>query len=411
MWGPWDWRSRWRLYAGAGAGLGALVVTLALVVPGGGGSDDRLVADESTPTPTATATATATAGPTGTSTPAPSPRATQGGSEAPTPGVSASSGSGDPVASSALMLRDAWVDAAFGHGRPLLSQRWGGGYDECQGKIVRSAEQLWAWPEETMLLEHLLTAGSESVAHEVFDSCTEPLMHPAHATDPVRTRRLDVGDEAVVIRTEQPLRVDTRAYARVGRTVVGVVWVQSGRVESDEPAQRALRAAVAALLGRSVPAPEAAPAPEPAAGTSGYLGVNDLRQYWHGDTAHEGPVRCGPEQGPEGHALRLAGPAVERSWFNGDGAPEHTWGFLRGRAPDAQAAVSDFASCRASQPQASPLPDVGDEAFCTSDNVAYGGLRCLARKGHTYYVFSGRTESDRSEVARWLRLAVARTPG
>lgn len=397
------------LGGGTSAAIVAVVLALVLVAPGGG-STDQLVAEE----PTATASAQPT--PTTTTAPTPTAQSSASTTETAAPGASAEaptsspSSSREPVADASLLLTTSWVDATFGHGRHL-ARVYGGGYDPCSFEVPRpaSAERGWAWPDETMVLEELSTTRSEADAGRLYDACTDPRLHPADSIDPVRSRGLALGDEALVIRTERALVVETVGAARVGRTVVLVTWKQSGKVESDAPAEGMLRAAVAKLLGWQLPAPSTSPAPEPAPAVMGYLGTGDVRTYWRDDGLVE-RLSCPATDAPRrGAVLDLAAPAARRTWFHGVTEPEFSWSFTRGRAANPDDAASAFASCRGAQ-ESTALRNVGDEAFCTIDEGGMG-VRCLARAGSTYYDFTERQMGPLEDVAELLRRAVERDPG
>lgn len=410
MQGPWDWRSRWRLYAGAGAGLGALIVTLVLVVPGDGAARQQLVAADPSSTPSAapSPTATPTPEPTPTATPTPTPPAVASPSAGPRPSVR--------VASSAL-LSQRYVEETFGQGRPALVQGVPGiaaSWARCPWYAGPHFEDVlsrsWSWSGEVAVTELVGRLDSAADAEKVLAECLSA-KHREAATNATATR-LDVADGGTLLRTSNPYFIAQLAGARVGNAVVLLSWLQSGPVPTDEaPIERALRDAVARATGgeEGPPSPVAAVrVPDAVRGMISRTQLPEVRWGreldWLFDTpAYAATLQCTSHNG-EGPDLSTVDTALTRKFSNGpysDVVMPEQLEVTRGHARDAADAEQRFTACRGDRPT---IPDVGDDAFYAPSDVGHPESpgRVFVRAGATFYVLSLNfiREKDYVAVAR-----------
>lgn len=399
MRGPWDWRSRWRVYAGAGAGLVALVVTLVLVVPGGGGSDDRLVADEATPTATATASPTPSASPTvrGTGSPAPARRV-------PTMGVE-------------HLLSTSFVDEAFGQGRESLvaTVQYAGAQLACwafgQTPVwdVRVA-RAWSWPDEVLVRETLVTLPTEAAARSRLASCRT--LGPNYEADPSAARSLELGDEAYLATRRDELQSQVYGGVRLGRALVLLSWNQSGRIEDSEPMERALQAATHKVLGGEEGTPVAATAMDHPEALRGFLDHRALLAFTreHGETwdglswRSDGRLEAArfPCDDARERWLPTSERPVRREWLGGalNGDDYRQVVLVAAAAEDESSAEQDFAACREAA-GGRPIANLGDEAFLADWSVPSNEPWVFVRSGARYLVVSAHfLLDDPSPIAR-----------
>lgn len=395
---PWN-RRPWLLYGGPAAVLVAVLIGAAAL---SGGNGRRAELDVVGATPSRTPSPATSLAPSPSTSPTPHPSAT--GTARPTRPPETTT---RPVALENALLPDRWVGTTFGRGRATSTSAQGDAWP-CgdEPRVTRR----WSWLGETQLTEDVTTWPTVEAARRSVDTCGSELPTPQGETVALRSRTVELGDEALVLRWTWPDRATSGAQGvvRLGRTTALLRWTESGTITSDDAVERALRAATAALQGGALPPPRPEPAPAGRPDVRGYLGGSDVHEWWWRDHVPGEEERslfsCGTSGAP---ALPVEGTPVVRRWVNDTGS---LWSFARGRASDEATAAAALARCRAAW-QGDTVTGVGDDAFCIR-----APSRCVARSGRTFYAFDVRDSDDpgadwHPRMQAWLRTAIARDPG
>jgi hypothetical protein len=412
--GPWTWRARWRAYVALLAVVAAVAVMALVTGRGGDGDQDLLIQDAPTATPSPVESAThPTATPTaGATSPAP---------DSPDPAPTATTGTPapEPVLDAAHLLSAHYVAGTFAQGRTPRQESWDPNNDAllaCRAVTEApawhvAASSSWSWPAEVVVQESLVSLPTEAAAGKRLADC-HSLARKADGTTGVTDAAVDAGDGGHLVRRTHELYAEVVGGARVGTGLVLITWRQSGSVTDMSPAETALRAAVAKVLGQPGPTPVTAPAPHPEAALTGFLRTDTLPGsvgqdtwpqvdggailvLWEADSRGDLGIPC------QGFELTTSDRPTTRRWLGGQlWSEEHVAVYeTLAQAEDRAAAEAGFARCRASYGSPKTLTALGDEAFLVDQSVGVTHQLVLVRSGRHYLAVIGHF-TDPVPVAR-----------